>query len=182
MSDSAHAGLYGSDAAFLNPLAARLLDRGILKWVIALSVSLGAILEVIDTVIVNVALPDLRGNLGASLSEAGWVSTSYACANVVIIPLSAWLGDRFGKKNYFIFSLVGFTLASLLCGVSGSLGILILARILQGLAGGGLLAKAQSLTFESFSPPGAPHGAGPLRPGGDCRSGRRPRDRRLAYR
>ena len=151
MSDSAHTGLYGSDPAFLGPLAGRLLDRGVLKWVIAIAVSLGAILEVIDTVIVNVALPDLRGNLGATLSEAGWVSTSYACANVVIIPLSAWLGDRFGKKNYFIFSLVGFTLASLLCGVSANLGMLIFARVLQGLAGGGLLAKAQSLTFEAFS-------------------------------
>lgn len=150
MSDSSH-GLYGSDRALLSPLGARLLDRGLLKWVIALAVSLGAILEVIDTVIVNVALPDLRGNLGASLSEAGWVSTSYACANVVIIPLSAWLGDRFGKKNYFIFSLVSFTLASLLCGVAPNLGMLILARVLQGLAGGGLLAKAQSLIFEAFS-------------------------------
>ena len=150
MSDSSH-GLYGSDAAFLSPLAARLLERGILKWVIALTVSLGAILEVIDTVIVNVALPDLRGNLGATLSEAGWVSTSYACANVVIIPLSAWLGYRFGKKNYFIFSLVSFTAASLLCGVSANLGMLIFARVMQGLAGGGLLAKAQSLIFETFS-------------------------------
>ncbi len=151
MSDSSHGSLYGSDPGFLGPLAARLLDRGVLKWVIALSVSLGAILEVIDTVIVNVALPDMRGNLGATLSEAGWVSTSYACANVVIIPLSAWLGDRFGKKNYFIFSLVSFTLASLLCGVSANLGMLVFARVLQGIAGGGLLAKAQSLTFESFS-------------------------------
>jgi len=151
MSDSSHSGLYGSDPALLSGLGKRLLERGILKWVIALAVSLGAILEVIDTVIVNVALPDLRGNLGATLSEAGWVSTSYACANVVIIPLSAWLGDRFGRKNYFIFSLVSFTLASLLCGVSANLGMLIFARVLQGLAGGGLLAKAQSLTFESFS-------------------------------
>jgi DHA2 family multidrug resistance protein len=150
MSEASH-GLYGSDPALLSPLGARLLERGILKWVIALTVSLGAILEVIDTVIVNVALPDLRGNLGATLSEAGWVSTSYACANVVIIPLSAWLGERFGRKNYFIFSLVSFTLASLLCGVSANLGMLIFARVLQGLAGGGLLAKAQSLTFEAFS-------------------------------
>src|SRR5271156_4522333 len=149
-SPSAHA-LYGSDPAYLSPLARRLLERGILKWAITLAASLGAILEVIDTVITNVALPDIRGNLGATLSEAGWVSTSYACANVVIIPLSAWLGYRFGRKNYFIFSLVGFTLASLLCGVSANLGMLIFARVLQGLAGGGLLAKAQSLTFESFS-------------------------------
>ena len=82
--------------------AARLLARGWLKWAIALAASFGAILEVIDVNITNVALPDIRGNLGATLSEAGWVSTAYACANVVIIPLSAWLGMRFGKKNYFV--------------------------------------------------------------------------------
>ena len=143
-------GLYGSDPALLSPLAARLLERGILKWAIAFAASVGAILEVVDTVITNIALPDIRGNLGATLSEAGWVSTSYACANVVIIPLSAWLGYRFGKKNYFIFSLIGFTLASLLCGFSTSLGMLIFARIVQGLAGGGLLAKAQAIVFEAF--------------------------------
>ena len=143
--------LYGSDPRLLSPFAARLLQRGILKWAIALAGSLGAILEVIDTVITNVALPDIRGNLGATLSEAGWVSTSYACANVIIIPLSAWLGNRFGKKNYFVFSLVGFTLASLLCGISTNLGMLIFARTIQGLAGGGLLAKAQAIIFESFS-------------------------------
>ncbi len=143
--------LYGSDPEFLSPLAAKLLEKGMLKWAISLTASLGAILEVIDTVITNVALPDIRGNLGASLSEAGWISTSYACANVVIIPLSAWLGYRFGKKNYFMFSLIGFTLASLLCGLAPNLGMLIFARIIQGLAGGGLLAKAQSIVFEAFS-------------------------------
>ena len=142
--------LYGSDPEFLSPIAKRLLAKGVLKWGITLAASLGAILEVIDTVITNVALPDIRGNLGATLSEAGWVSTSYACANVVIIPLSAWLGIRFGKKNYFLFSLVGFTLASALCGLSQSLGMLIFARVIQGITGGGLLAKAQSLVFEAF--------------------------------
>ena len=91
--------LYGSDPALLSPLAARLLEKGWLKWVIALAASLGAILEVIDTVIANVALPNIRGNLAATLSEAGWISTSYACANVVIIPLSAWLGYRFGASS-----------------------------------------------------------------------------------
>ena len=116
--------LYGSDPRLLGPLAARLLERGTLKWIITLAASLGAILEVIDTSITNVALPDI--------SEAGWVSTAYACANVVIIPLSAWLGDRFGRKNYFVFSLVGFTLSSVLCGLSPSLGFLIAARVLQG--------------------------------------------------
>jgi DHA2 family multidrug resistance protein len=138
---SALPGLYGSDRRLLSPLAARLADRGLLKWVIALTAALGAILEVIDTSIVNVALPDIRGNLGATLSEAGWISTGYACANVVMIPLTAWLSDRFGRKQYLLFSLVGFTASSVLCGLSTSLGMLIAARILQGLCGGGLLAK-----------------------------------------
>ena len=151
-SANASSRLYGSDPRLLGPLAARLLERGTLKWIITLAASLGAILEVIDTSITNVALPDIRGNLGATLSEAGWVSTAYACANVVIIPLSAWLGDRFGRKNYFVFSLVGFTLSSVLCGLAPNLGFLIAARVLQGLAGGGLLAKAQSVVFESFAP------------------------------
>ena len=146
------APLYGSDRRLLGPLAARMLDRGLLKWIITLAASFGAILEVIDTSITNVALPDIQGNLGATLSEAGWVSTAYACANVVIIPLSAWLGDRFGRKNYFVFSLVGFTASSVLCGLAPNLGFLIAARVLQGVAGGGLLAKAQSVVFESFAP------------------------------
>src|ERR1700712_615799 len=143
-------GLYGSDRSLLSPAAARLADRGILKWVIALTAALGAILEVIDTSIVNVAMPDIQGNLGATLSEVGWISTGYACANVVMIPLTAWLSDRFGRKQYLLFSLVGFTAASVLCGLSTSLGMLIAARVLQGWCGGGLLAKAQSLLFETF--------------------------------
>ncbi|MGX8249614.1 MFS transporter, partial [Escherichia coli] len=88
--------------------------------------------------------------LGATLSEIGWVVTGYAIANVIIIPLSAWLGDVFGKKNYFIFSMVAFVLASVLCGLSNSLAMLVAARIFQGLAGGGLLAKAQAILFENF--------------------------------
>jgi DHA2 family multidrug resistance protein len=143
-------GLYGSDRSLLSPSAARLLDRGVLKWVIAITAALGAILEVIDTSIVNVALPDIQGNLGSTLSEAGWVSTGYACANVVIIPLTAWLSNRFGRKQYLLFSLVGFTVASALCGMATSLPMLVFARVLQGLAGGGLLAKAQSILFEAF--------------------------------
>jgi DHA2 family multidrug resistance protein len=79
-----------------------------------------------------------------------WVVSSYGIANVIILPLSAWLGDRFGKKNYFLFSLIGFTLASALCGMATTLPFLVVARILQGLTGGGLLAKAQSILFETF--------------------------------
>jgi DHA2 family multidrug resistance protein len=143
-------GLYGSDPHLLSPLAAKFAQRGMLKWIIALTAALGAILEVIDTSIVNVAMPDIQGNLGATLAEVGWISTGYACANVVMIPLTAWLSDRFGRRQYLLFSLIGFTASSVLCGLAGNLGTLIVARVLQGLCGGGLLAKAQSILFETF--------------------------------
>lgn len=121
-----------------------------IRWIIALAVSLGALLEVIDTSIVNVALPHIQGNLGATLDEVGWVITAYSIANGIMIPLSAWLGTVFGKKNYFVVSMIGFTIASILCGVSHNLPTLVSCRLLQGLFGGGLLAKAQAILFESF--------------------------------
>jgi MFS transporter, DHA2 family, multidrug resistance protein len=130
-------------------LAQRAAEQGWLKWAIVLTASFAAILEVVDVSIVNVALPYMQGNLGATLSEIGWVSTSYSIANVIVIPLSAWLGLRFGKKRYFIFSLVAFVLASILCGLASNLTLLILGRVVQGLGGGGLLAKAQALMFET---------------------------------
>ncbi|MEG4008256.1 DHA2 family efflux MFS transporter permease subunit [Microcoleus sp. Pol11C1] len=126
--------------------------EGPLKWAIALTASLGAILEVIDTSIVNVALTDMQTTLGATVTEIAWVVTGYAIANVVMIPLSAWLGDFFGKKTYFVFSMIGFTAASVLCGLSINLLMLVVARILQGFCGGGLLAKAQAILFETFPP------------------------------
>jgi DHA2 family multidrug resistance protein len=122
----------------------------IVRWLITIAVSIGALLEVIDTSIVNVALPYIKGNLGATLSEVGWVVTAYSMANAVMIPLTAWLGDKFGRKRYFVFSLIGFTIASILCGLAPNLPAIVLARILQGLFGGGLLAKAQSILFETF--------------------------------
>jgi len=120
------------------------------KWAVAVAVAIGALLEIIDTSIVNVAITEMQAALGATLAQVSWVVSSYGIANVIILPLSAWLGDRFGKKNYFIFSLVGFTLASALCGMSTTLPMLVVARVLQGLTGGGLLAKAQSILFETF--------------------------------
>lgn len=127
-------------------------SQGWKKWAIALTASLGAILEVIDTSIVNVALTDMQATLGATVSEIGWVVTGYAIANVILIPLTAWLGDYFGKKSYFIFSLVGFTIASVMCGLAFNLPMLIISRIIQGLCGGGLLAKGQTILFETFPP------------------------------
>src|SRR5262245_38500889 len=120
------------------------------KWAIAIAVALGALMEIIDTSIVNVALTEMQASLGATLTQMSWVVSSYAMANVIVLPLSAWLGVRFGKKRYFIFSLVGFTIASILCGVSNSLWMLTVSRLLQGLFGGGLLAKAQAFLFETF--------------------------------
>lgn len=127
-------------------------NSGWLKWAIALTVSLGALMEVIDVSIVNVALPSMQSSMGATLSQIGWVITGYAMANVVIIPLGAWLSDHFGQRNYYLFTLLAFIAASILCGLAGSLTTLVIARILQGLFGGGLLPKAQSIIFETFPP------------------------------
>src|SRR3984885_11184950 len=91
------------------------------KWFIAIAVALGALLEVVDTSIVNVALNEMQNSLGATLSQVSWVVSSYAVANVVILPMTAWLGERFGTKRYFILSLIAFPIASILCGLSTNL-------------------------------------------------------------
>ena len=109
------------------------------QWAIVITASIGAMLEVIDVSIVNVALTHIQANLGATLAEVGWVVTGYAMASVVMIPLSEWLGERFGQRNYFVFCLIGFTASSVLCGLAPNLPVLVLARIAQGLLGGGLL-------------------------------------------
>jgi DHA2 family multidrug resistance protein len=124
--------------------------RVVNKWAVAVAVSFGALLEVIDTSIVNVALTDMQNAFGATLTQISWVVSSYAVANVIILPLTAWLGMRFGKKRYFVWSLVGFTCASMVCGLAQNLPMMICARVLQGLMGGGLLAKAQAILFETF--------------------------------
>lgn len=126
--------------------------KAVNKWAVAVAVATGALLEVIDMSIVNVALSQIQASLGATLSEVSWVVSSYSIANVIVLPLSAWLGQRFGKKNYFIFSLIGFTLASMMCGFASTFPMLIVARALQGLAGGGLMAKAQAILYETFPP------------------------------
>lgn len=136
--------------AALAPAQADVKPKAWLKWAIAFTAALGALLEVLDTSIVNVALTDMQSSLGATLGEVGWVIAGYAIANVVIIPLSPWLGERFGKKKYFLFSMAAFTATSVLCGLATNLPFLVIARILQGLAGGGLLAKAQAILFETF--------------------------------
>src|SRR6266478_940470 len=120
------------------------------KYLIAFAVVLAALMQVIDSSIVNVALPDMMGNLGASLDEIAWVSTGYILASVIIIPLTGWLGDFFGRKRYFVGSIIIFTVASFLCGASHLLSALVLWRIIQGLGGGALMTVSQAVLFESF--------------------------------
>jgi len=118
-------------------------------WAIIATASLGAFLEVLDTSIVNVAVTAIQSQLGATLAEAGWVVTGYGIANVVILPLTAFLANGYGRRGYFVFSLAGFTAASVLCGLAPNLPWLVAGRIIQGLLGGGLLAKAQAILFET---------------------------------
>ncbi|MES1159531.1 MAG: DHA2 family efflux MFS transporter permease subunit, partial [Bacteroidota bacterium] len=125
-------------------------EHGFRKWIITITVIMASLLELIDTTIVNVALPDIMGNLGATLEDAGWIVTGYAVANVIVLPMSGWLGDRFGRKNYFLTSIIVFTFASVLCGNAHSLSELVAFRLLQGLAGGGLLSTAQAILMETW--------------------------------
>jgi len=125
-------------------------EVGFKKWIITFTVITASLLELIDTTIVNVAIPQIQGNLGATLEDVAWLSTGYAVANVIILPMSGWLGSRFGRKNYFLTSIIIFTIASFLCGNATSLEELILFRILQGLAGGGLISTAQAILLETW--------------------------------
>ncbi|RYY33233.1 MAG: DHA2 family efflux MFS transporter permease subunit [Sphingobacteriaceae bacterium] len=125
-------------------------EKGFKKWIITFTVITASLLELIDTTIVNVSLPDIMGNLGATLEDAAWLVTGYAVANVIVLPMSGWLGDTFGRKNYFMASIIVFTIASFLCGNATSLEELIAFRILQGLAGGGLISTAQAILIETW--------------------------------
>src|SRR6201989_647778 len=125
-------------------------EVGFKKWIITITVITASLLELIDTTIVNVSLPQIQGNLGATLEDVAWVVTGYAVANVIILPMSGWLGSFFGRKNYFLGSIILFTIASFLCGNAHSLGELVIFRILQGLAGGGLISTAQAILIETW--------------------------------
>jgi MFS transporter, DHA2 family, multidrug resistance protein len=125
-------------------------ETGFKKWIITITVISASLLELIDTTIVNVSLPQIQGNLGATLEDIAWVVTGYAVANVIILPMSGWLGSYFGRKNYFLASIIIFTIASFLCGNSHTLGELVAFRILQGLAGGGLISTAQAILLETW--------------------------------
>jgi DHA2 family multidrug resistance protein len=122
------------------------------RWVIAVVVSLAAFMEVLDTSVANVALPHIAGNLGATVDESTWVLTSYLVSNAIVLPLGGWLVATFGRRRFFMACIVAFTLSSLLCGIAPNLGVLIIARILQGAGGGGLQPMAQAVLADTFPP------------------------------
>lgn len=123
---------------------------GLRQWVIVGTVASAALLQLIDTSIVNVTLTQMMGNLGATLEDIGWVVTAYAVANVIMIALSGWASQRIGRSRYFIGSIVVFTGASLLCGLSTNVWELVLFRFIQGMGGGGILTTSQAIIVETF--------------------------------
>src|SRR6516164_8080676 len=131
------------------PLAS-VSSRGYNPWFIALAVVVPTFMEVLDTTIANVALRYMAGGLSAPATDSEWVITSYLAANAIILPMSGWLALRLGRRNYFLLSIAVFTLASALCGMAASLGMLIGARVLQGLAGGGLQPSSQAVLLDAF--------------------------------
>src|SRR5690242_21940906 len=111
---------------------------------------MASVLELLDTSIVNVAIPHMMGNLGATLDQIAWVSTGYIVANVIVLPITGWLSAYFGRRRYFAGSIALFTIASLACGNAHSLTALVVWRIIQGLGGGALLSTSPASSYEVF--------------------------------
>jgi len=122
------------------------------QWAIALTVTLATFMEVLDTSIANVALPHIAGGLSAGADESTWVLTSYLVSNAVILPISAWMSDRFGRKRFYMTCVALFTASSFLCGMAPSLPMLIFFRVLQGMGGGGLAPSEQAILADTFEP------------------------------
>jgi DHA2 family multidrug resistance protein len=122
------------------------------KWLVALAVMLGTSLEALDTSIVNVALPHMQGAFSASVDEIAWVFTSYLVANGIMIPMTAWISSRFGRKRYFLTSVFTFVAASALCGAAQSLNQMVCFRLIQGAAGAAMIPSSQAILMETFPP------------------------------
>lgn len=127
-----------------------LVEYGARRIIITITAILCALLEIVDTTIVNVALPEMKGNLGSTLSEVGWVITAYAIGNVIIVPMTSWLSQQFGRRNYFAASIIIFTIFSFLCGNADNIWELVAFRFLQGVGGGALLVTSQTIITESY--------------------------------
>ena len=120
------------------------------RWMIAIAVMMSAVMELVDTSAVNVSLPYIAGNLSATVDEATWVLTSYLIANAIILPVSGWLANYFGRRRLLMISIVGFTVASILCGLAPTLPLLVVFRVLQGAAGGPLQPTTRAIMLEAF--------------------------------
>ncbi|RYY97030.1 MAG: DHA2 family efflux MFS transporter permease subunit [Chitinophagaceae bacterium] len=129
-----------------------LVEYGARRVIVTVTAIVCALLEIVDSTIVNVALRDMQGSLGATLSEVGWVITAYAIGNVIIVPMTSWLSQQFGRRNYFAASIILFTICSYLCGQATGIGELVLFRFLQGVGGGALLVTSQTIITESYPP------------------------------
>ncbi|MGH9480483.1 MAG: DHA2 family efflux MFS transporter permease subunit [Terriglobales bacterium] len=121
-------------------------------WIIAITVMLSTFLEVLDTSVVNVSLPHIAGSLSATIDEATWVLTSYLVANAIVLPITGWLANQFGRKRLLIMAVTGFTATSFLCGIAPTLPMLVLFRVLQGATGGALQPISQAVLLETFPP------------------------------
>src|SRR5215471_14554102 len=127
-------------------------DRPVNPWLIAFTVTLATFMELLDTSIANVALPNIGGGLGRSYDEVTWILTTYLVANAVVLPMSAWLSRVFGRKNYYMACVALFTLTSLFCGIAPTLGVMLISRVLQGVGGGGLAPVEQAILIDTFPP------------------------------
>ena len=125
---------------------------GVSPWIVAPTVGLAAFMEVLDISIVNVSLQHVAGSLAATPDEATWILTAYLVTNAIVLPISGWLSQTFGRKRYFLGSIIGFSIASLFCGLAPTLSLLIVARGLQGIAGGGLQPTSQAFLADAFPP------------------------------
>ncbi len=126
------------------------IEYGWRRTLITLAIVTATLLEIVDVTIVNVALPNIQGNFGASVDQAAWIGTGYIIANVIVIPITPWLQQRFGRRQYYAASIVIFTVASIACGLSQSLEQLVFWRIVQGLGGGGLISTSQAILRETY--------------------------------
>src|SRR5215212_7106664 len=126
--------------------------RQVNPWIVAIAVMFATFMEVLDTTVVNVSLPHIASTMSATIDEATWVLTSYLVANAIILPMTGWLASTLGRKRLLVASTIGFTIASVLCGLAPNLASLVIFRIIQGATGGALQPLSQAVLLESFKP------------------------------
>lgn len=135
----------------IDSLESPVIEYGLRRTLVVAAIISATLLEIIDMTIVNVALPNIQGNFGVPIDQGAWIVTGYIIANVIVIPITPWLQNRFGRRQYFFTSIVIFTIASLMCGLAPNFESLVLWRIVQGLGGGGLISTSQAALRETFS-------------------------------